>query len=156
MLQVHLSSVWCLLYFEELQYLLAEWPVNYQPYLCFSDDNIKVDKEDNSIQGEHKKKRVFEALIEDKGKNVIYLKLSSDTVREYNITGGAVFYAEVQFQLNRLQYCEWHHAVDSIQDYKILFPETFLEPDIPWTPQRYVSSAPCDQFMLHCHPLSNI
>ena len=112
--------------------------------LQFLDDSIEVHKRGNSSHGEQKKRRVFEALIEDKGKNVIYLKLSSDTVREYKITGGMVFHAEVQFQLNRLQYCEWHHAVASIQDYKILFPETFLEPDIPWTPQRYASTSSDD------------
>ncbi|KAK3911193.1 putative helicase with zinc finger domain [Frankliniella fusca] len=104
-------------------------PLEYPP-----DKPTKATPHEETV--ETKKKKVFEALIEDKGKNVIYLKLSSDTVDEYKIIGGTVFYAEVQFQLNRLQYCEWHHAVDSIEDYKILFPETFLEPDIPWTPQR--------------------
>ncbi|XP_026274048.1 probable helicase with zinc finger domain [Frankliniella occidentalis] len=106
--------------------------------LCAADPPEKTTKSVPNKQATEtpKKRKVFEALIEDKGKNVIYLKLSSDTVAEYKITGGMVFYAEVQFQLNRLQYCEWHHAVDSIEDYKILFPETFLEPDIPWTPQR--------------------
>ncbi|KAJ1529194.1 hypothetical protein ONE63_005999 [Megalurothrips usitatus] len=91
---------------------------------------------DSDEETKQPKKKVFEALIEDKGKNVIYLKLSRDTVMEYDISGKAEFHAEVQFQLNRLQYCEWHKAVDSIMDYKILFPETFLEPDIPWSPQR--------------------
>lgn len=106
-------------------------------YCNSSGKSSKLSKEDSDTT-EPVKRKVFEALIEDKGKNVIYLKLSSEAVKEYNIVGGRVFHAEVQFQLNRLPYCEWHHAVDSIQDYKMLFPETFLEPNIPWSPQRYI------------------
>lgn len=47
------------------------------------------------------------------------------------------FTMDVQFQLNRVPYCEWHHAIDKIADFKVIFPETYLEPNIPWTPQRY-------------------
>ncbi|KAK6630750.1 hypothetical protein RUM44_002919 [Polyplax serrata] len=82
------------------------------------------------------KRVVYEALIEDKGKNKIYLRLSSTAVSVLKLKPDSGFYCEVQFQLNRVPYCEWHYAIDKISDYKIIFPDTYLEPNIPWTPQR--------------------
>lgn len=85
---------------------------------------------------ESEKRKVYEALIEDKGKTMIYLKLSAQSVFDLNLTADTDFQADIQFQLNRLTYCEWHHAVDKIADFKIIFPETYLEPSIPWTPRK--------------------
>lgn len=82
------------------------------------------------------KRKVYEALIEDKGKTMIYLKLSAQTVSELGMTAESDFSADIQFQLNRLSYCEWHHALDKIADFRIIFPETYLEPNIPWTPKK--------------------
>lgn len=79
---------------------------------------------------------MFEALIEDKSKNIIYLKLSADTVKVLNIKHEDEVKLDIQFQPNRLTYCEWHMAVDKIADYKILFPEQHLNVDIPWNPKR--------------------
>lgn len=81
-------------------------------------------------------RKVYEALIEDKGKTMIYLKLSAESVSDLNLKAETDFLADIQFQLNRLTYCEWHHALDKIADFRIIFPETFLEPSIPWTPQK--------------------
>lgn len=80
--------------------------------------------------------KVYEALIEDKGKNTVYLRLSADTVKELNLQTDTEFQAQIQFQLNRIPYCEWHYAIDKISDFKLIFPETYLEPTIPWSPQR--------------------
>lgn len=44
---------------------------------------------------------------------------------------------DIQFQPNRLTYCEWHLAVDKITDYKILFPDTKLDLNIQWNPKRH-------------------
>lgn len=44
--------------------------------------------------------------------------------------------AEIQFQLNRIPYCEWHYTLDKMPSFKIIFPETYLEPNIPWSPTR--------------------
>lgn len=82
------------------------------------------------------KRRVYEALIEDKGKSMIYLKLSAQTVFDLGLTADTDFQSDIQFQLNRITYCEWHHAIDKITDFKIIFPETYLEPSIPWTPRK--------------------
>ncbi|KAF5278870.1 hypothetical protein FQR65_LT03559 [Abscondita terminalis] len=80
--------------------------------------------------------KVYEALIEDKGKNVIYLRLSAETVTELNLSPDITFKAQVQFQLNRIPYCEWHYAIDKMSDLKLIFPETYIEPLIPWSPQK--------------------
>jgi hypothetical protein len=80
---------------------------------------------------------VFEALIEDKSKNVIYLKLSADTVKTLNVKHEDHVKVDIQFQPNRLTYSEWHMAVDKISDYKILFPDTKIDPNIQqWNPKR--------------------
>lgn len=79
---------------------------------------------------------VYEALIEDKSKNVIYLKLSADTVKSLALKHEDEVKVDIQFQPNRLTYCEWHMAVDKISDYKIIFPDTKIGPDIPWNPKR--------------------
>lgn len=79
---------------------------------------------------------VYEALIEDKSKNIIYLKLSADTVKSLGLKHEDEVKVDIQFQPNRLTYCEWHMAVDKISDYKVLFPETKIGPDIPWNPKR--------------------
>lgn len=82
------------------------------------------------------KRKVYEAVIEDKGKTMIYLKVAAQTVTDLGMTAESEFQADIQFQLNRLSYCEWHHALDKIADFRIIFPETFLEPSIPWTPKK--------------------
>lgn len=79
---------------------------------------------------------VYEALIEDKSKNVIYLKLSADTVKSLGLKHEDEVKVDIQFQPNRLTYCEWHMAVDKISNYKIIFPDTKIGPDIPWNPKR--------------------
>lgn len=85
---------------------------------------------------DNEKRKVYEALIEDKGKSMIYLKLSAQCVSDLNLTANTDFHADIQFQLNRLTYCEWHHAIDKIVDYRMIFPETFSEPSIPWSPTK--------------------
>lgn len=82
------------------------------------------------------KRTVHEAQIEDKGKNVIYLRLSANTVTSLGLKAETNVKFDVQFQLNRIPYCEWHYAIDHIADFKIIFPDTFLEPIIPWSPKR--------------------
>lgn len=82
------------------------------------------------------KRKVYEAIIEDKGKNMIYLKLSAQTVTGLGLKPESDFTGDIQFLPNRLSYAEWHQAIDKITDYKIIFPETITSPNIPWTPQR--------------------
>lgn len=91
---------------------------------------------ENSKHDPKQKRKVYEALIEDKGKNMIYLRLPAVCVKDLNLKTDTDFMAEVQFQLNRIPYCEWHYAIDKIADFKLIFPDTYVEPNIPWTPQR--------------------
>lgn len=89
-----------------------------------------------AVLSDNEKRKVYEALIEDKGKSMIYLKLSAECVSDLKLTANTDFLSDIQFQLNRLTYCEWHHAIDKIVDYRMIFPETFIEPSIPWTPKK--------------------
>ncbi|XP_046398120.1 probable helicase with zinc finger domain isoform X2 [Ischnura elegans] len=82
------------------------------------------------------RRTVYEALIEDKGRNMVYLRLPAELVRRLNLKPDTEMEAEVQFQLNRVPYCEWHQSVDRVPDLQLLFPDTNLPPNIPWTPQR--------------------
>ncbi|XP_017768424.1 PREDICTED: probable helicase with zinc finger domain isoform X2 [Nicrophorus vespilloides] len=84
--------------------------------------------------------KVYEALIEDKGKTMIYLRLSAKMVSALGLEADQDVKFNVQFQLNRIPYCEWHYAIDKIPDFKLIFPDTYLEPNIPWTPSRQWSS----------------
>lgn len=82
------------------------------------------------------RRRVYEALVEDKGKNVIYLRLAARCVSELRLEADTDLECDVQFQLNRIPYCEWHHAVDRMHDLRVIFPDVLAEPAIPWTPAR--------------------
>lgn len=82
------------------------------------------------------KMSVYEALIEDKSKNIIYLKLSADTVKALSLKHEEEVKVDIQFQPNREIYCQWHNAIDKISDFKIIFPDTYINPDIPWNPKR--------------------
>lgn len=84
---------------------------------------------------------VYEALIEDKSKNVIYLKLSAETVKTLTLKHEDSLKVDIQFQPNRLTYCEWHMAVDKITNYKLLFPDINIDPDIHWNPKRQWDSS---------------
>ncbi|XP_012219237.2 probable helicase with zinc finger domain [Linepithema humile] len=64
---------------------------------------------------------VFEAHIEDKGLNFVMLRLSSDCVRSCNLEINSEREVEVQFVLNRLNFCEWHLAIDSLEDVNLVF-----------------------------------
>ena len=96
--------------------------------------NVYIASKDPVPAGE--KRTVYEAVIEDKGKNMIYLKMPAKAVSGLNLKIDQEFTCDIQFQPNRLTYCEWHHAIDKIADFRIIFPEIYLEPSIPWTPQR--------------------
>lgn len=74
---------------------------------------------------------IFEAVIEDKCKNVVYLRLSAETVTDLELKPDTSVSLEIQFQLNRIPFCEWHQAVDCVSDYRIIFPDLLDIPEIP-------------------------
>ncbi|KAF8795213.1 putative helicase with zinc finger domain like protein [Argiope bruennichi] len=77
---------------------------------------------------EHRK--VYEAVIEDKGKTVIYIRMSKQCCEELNLKSDQEFVAEVQFQLNRLPLCEMHFAVDRLHPPSLVFPDVSVRPQL--------------------------
>ncbi|KAI8742129.1 helicase with zinc finger domain [Biomphalaria glabrata] len=67
--------------------------------------------------------KVYEAIIEDKGKNFIFMRLSKPCVEELGLSCDQEFTAQIQFQLNRLPMCEMHSAVDRLPTLDIVFPD---------------------------------
>lgn len=102
---------------------------------CTSVNLALAVKDDDSARGDAKR-TVYEAVIEDKGKNSIYLKLSPRTVRELNLKSDMKITVDIQFKLNRLSFCEWHRAIDKVADYRLIFPDVLTQPSIPWTPRK--------------------
>ncbi|XP_051994990.1 probable helicase with zinc finger domain isoform X1 [Xyrauchen texanus] len=82
------------------------------------------------------KERVYEALIEEKTKDYIFLRICKDCCIELGLVADQELQVELQFQLNRLPLCEMHYALDRIRDNGILFPDVSLTPTIPWSPNR--------------------
>ncbi|KAM3865303.1 putative helicase with zinc finger domain [Diretmus argenteus] len=82
------------------------------------------------------KERVYEAVIEEKTKEYIFLRICKDCCEELGLQPDRELQVELQFQLNRLPLCEMHYALDRIKDNGILFPDIGLIPTIPWSPNR--------------------
>ncbi|KAK6171546.1 hypothetical protein SNE40_019712 [Patella caerulea] len=73
-------------------------------------------------------KRVYEVGIakRDKfkgiGKDYIYLELHPTTVKLLRLQPDTDIEMEIQFQMNRGTFCRMHHAIDSLSDVDIVFP----------------------------------
>ena len=93
-----------------------------------------------------KRLKVFEALVEEKGKTFVFFHLSKECVSQLGLTPDSTFSAVIQFQLNRLPICEMHHALDKVGTFtqftegknslNLVFSESFRDAKIPWTPSR--------------------
>ncbi|XP_041838677.1 probable helicase with zinc finger domain [Melanotaenia boesemani] len=82
------------------------------------------------------KERVYEAVIEEKTKDYIFLRICKNCCDELGLLPDRELQVELQFQLNRLPLCEMQYALDRIKDNTILFPDVSLVPTIPWSPNR--------------------
>ncbi|KAF4798356.1 hypothetical protein TURU_064635 [Turdus rufiventris] len=96
---------------------------------------LPVTKE-KSAQSQGTKEKVYEAAIEEKTKDYIFLRVSRECCEELNLRADCEMQVELQFQLNRLPLCEMHYALDRIKDNSILFPDVSMTPTIPWSPNR--------------------
>ncbi|XP_033744648.1 probable helicase with zinc finger domain [Pecten maximus] len=76
--------------------------------------------------------RVYEAVIEDKGKNFIFLRLSKECVEELDLSCDQEFPVQIQFQLNRLPKCEMHAAIDRLPTLDLVFPPKNTFPTTSW------------------------
>lgn len=63
---------------------------------------------------------VHEALIEDRGKSTIYLRFSSQAVKDFKLVADDTFTVRAQFRQNRVPYCEWHYSVDKVRDCRLV------------------------------------
>ncbi|KAM9296423.1 putative helicase with zinc finger domain [Gastrophryne carolinensis] len=96
---------------------------------------LPVSKE-KSPQSQGSKEKVYEAFIEEKTKEYIFLRICKDCCDELRLRSDREMQVELQFQLNRLPLCEMHYALDRIRDNGILFPDLSSTPPIPWSPTR--------------------
>ncbi|KAH0508329.1 putative helicase with zinc finger domain [Microtus ochrogaster] len=88
------------------------------------------------VQNQGTKEKVYEATIEEKTKDYIFLRISRECCEELNLRPDCDTQVELQFQLNRLPLCEMHYALDRIKDNDVLFPDISMTPTIPWSPNR--------------------
>nr|XP_051681800.1 probable helicase with zinc finger domain isoform X3 [Oryctolagus cuniculus] len=88
------------------------------------------------VQTQGTKEKVFEATIEEKTKEYIFLRISRECCEELHLRPDCDTQVELQFQLNRLPLCEMHYALDRIKDNGVLFPDISMTPTIPWSPNR--------------------
>ncbi|KAJ8787015.1 hypothetical protein J1605_023270 [Eschrichtius robustus] len=88
------------------------------------------------VQTQGTKEKVYEATIEEKTKEYIFLRISRECCEELNLRPDYDTQVELQFQLNRLPLCEMHYALDRIKDNGVLFPDITMTPTIPWSPNR--------------------
>ncbi|XP_036195783.1 probable helicase with zinc finger domain isoform X5 [Myotis myotis] len=88
------------------------------------------------VQTQGTKEKVYEATIEEKTKEYIFLRISRECCEELNLRPDCDTQVELQFQLNRLPLCEMHYALDRIKDNGVLFPDITMTPTIPWSPTR--------------------
>ncbi|XP_012268061.2 probable helicase with zinc finger domain [Athalia rosae] len=83
---------------------------------------------------------VFEAHIEDKCNRIIYLRLSKNCIETLQLRPEIDVTVQVQFQLNRLPYCEWHRSIDRVIDTSLIFPVITEDTTIPWNSVEYWSA----------------
>ncbi|XP_070186287.1 3'-5' exoribonuclease HELZ2-like isoform X2 [Littorina saxatilis] len=69
------------------------------------------------------KHRVYEAMIEAKGRDYVYLTLTPVCVRELKMQPGTSVEVEVQFQMDRLHFIRMHYALDCLTSTDIVFPD---------------------------------
>jgi len=80
--------------------------------------------------------KIWECLIEDTAKSVIYVRLPAALVLDMNLQTDMRVKAEVQFKLSRVALVEMHYAVDRIPDLKVVYPSVKVPPSIPWSPSH--------------------
>lgn len=64
---------------------------------------------------------IFEAHVEDKCSQSIFVRLSKECVTLWNLKAQSELQVEMRFVLSRLNFCEWHLAVDSLEYMDLVF-----------------------------------
>ena len=62
----------------------------------------------------------------------IYLSLSGPFVKQYGLEAGQTIQVDVQFQIDRQMFNEWHFALDELKSLELIFPDicTFIQPNM--------------------------
>uniref|UniRef100_UPI00358DDE83 probable helicase with zinc finger domain isoform X2 n=1 Tax=Myxine glutinosa TaxID=7769 RepID=UPI00358DDE83 len=79
---------------------------------------------------------VYQALIEDKTKQHVFLRFSKQCCIELGLRADQKLQVELQFQLNRKPLCEMHAALDRLPDLSVLFPSIGDWPNTLLAPLR--------------------
>jgi len=64
---------------------------------------------------------IFEAHIEDISVHSVFVRLSAACVNYWKLQKDSDHQVEMQFVLNRLSFCEWHLAVDNLDNMELVF-----------------------------------
>jgi len=80
------------------------------------------------------RKKIWECLIEDTAKSVLYVRLSTAMVKENKLTPDMKIKAEVQFKLSRISLVEMHYAIEKLSNMSVVHPDVSSVPTIPWSP----------------------
>ncbi|XP_070600520.1 3'-5' exoribonuclease HELZ2 [Erythrolamprus reginae] len=69
--------------------------------------------------------RVYEVSIEKEAltERSVCLLLHQRCCKELDLQPGTSAKMEIQFQMDQLQFCQWHQAVDTLKDVKLVFPD---------------------------------
>lgn len=90
------------------------------------------------ITANDQNQKVYEALILKDTSSVkeIHLKLSRECCSDLGLQKGQTREMEVQFQLNRVWFCEMHKAIDLLPDLQYVLPD-FNKTCVPVHPTKY-------------------
>lgn len=72
-------------------------------------------------QQDKDKQTIFEAHIEDIAPHSVYVRLSTSCVTYWDLEHNTDHEVRISFVLNRLSLCEWHLAVDSLENTDLVF-----------------------------------
>ncbi|XP_029166349.1 probable helicase with zinc finger domain [Nylanderia fulva] len=73
---------------------------------------------DKDLENSH---MIFEAHIENKCSQSIFVRLSKDCVTHWKLEEHSELEVEIRFVLSRLNFCEWHLAVDGLEHLDFVF-----------------------------------
>lgn len=68
----------------------------------------------------------YEALIIEKCSNVIYGRISKECVERFQLKANTTTLMYVEFVMSRTPFCDWHRAIDSLPNTRIIFPDREL------------------------------
>ena len=86
-------------------------------------ENLVVNKEDDEFRDADESMHSAEH---------IYLALSGPIVKQYGLETGQTIQVDLQFQIDRQMFNEWHYALDELKSPELISPDicTFIQPNM--------------------------